>query len=424
MSPNGLFEVVVANGVGLADAVADDLAILTTEPSQRIRIGCGEGSVSTLVVAADGVTFNAPLTMSRLAVSNLDVSDAIVALSMISSTPTPKEMTLKNYNGALALSATQRCLINVASPSQARGAFQVVVSDRERLRVAANGFVGIGTQCPASALDVVGAVSVSGVSVVSSTRGVFASTLDVDGATSLGSGMLTLDPLARYVSVSSNVAVAVAGRLAVAGEATLSGGAAVSGGDFRANSLLVEEASGFVGVGTLAPRHELDVVGTVCASVGSLGPTFVVVPPLGYTDIAHGDYLVMDASTEPGNPGDVGSPFFGGGSLLGGDASGEDASWTSLRFVVRGVLMSPQLASNPFSRLAVHRYNADSGVYSAATSLVDLPNAGMANGYRFFVTPWVAYEPGDSHYALYHRALDEVAKFRVCSVHVQFSSAV
>ncbi len=84
--------------------------------------------------------------------------------------------------------------------------------------------------------------------------------------------------------------------------------------------------------------------------------------------------------------------------------------------------MSSESASNPFSRLAVHRYNADASIYSAATQLVDLPNAGMDQGYRFFVTPWVAYETGDSHYALYHRALDEISKLRICSVHVQFSA--
>ena len=420
----GFFEVVTANGIGLADAVIDDLAILTTNASQRILIGCGEGSVSSMVVAGNGVSFNAPLNMSRLSVSNLTVSDAVVANSIISAPITPAPLSVKNYNGPIAVSATQRVSISIANPSP-EGAFQVIITDRERMRVAANGFVGIGTSLPAATLDVGGSIAINGVPILNAQRDMSdIASLSVDGRISLSTGLLRTDPINRTLTIGSNVAASISGTLSVSGTTTLGSGLVISSGDLRVNdsTLYVDSSNSKVGIRTTAPRYELDVQGTIASSVGSIGPTFLIVSPLGFTDVGHSAYLTLDASIEPGNPaaGAPGTPFFGGLSLLGGDASGEGAVWSMCRFIFRGVLLANDMVGNPISRMAVHRYDMEFSHYVAATPLFDLENLGTSLGYRYFCTPWFAHLPMDAHYALFHLALDQVSAFRIGSVHVQF----
>ena len=423
---NGFFEIATVAGVGLADAAQDDLSIFTTSPDQRILLGCGEGTLSQLSIGVDGLVLNAPFDVASLSTSNLTVASSIRASSLTTSDPS---MTLQSYSGPMNIFSVGSTTLSVATP-KADGALHVRVADREAVTVKANGYVGIGTAAPASTLDVGGVVSVNGVQVIGMDRSLSASSATVAGSASFGGGALALDSLRKTLIVSSEVSTFVDGTLAVDGAAAFGAGASVSGGDLKVSlsngtSFMVQRSTGRVGVGSLAPRSTLDVPhGSVMSSVGTLGPTLTLVPPIGFSDVSSGAFFDLDGSIEPGNPGGAmlpHKPFFGSGSMLAADLSGEQASWARIRFVLRGVLMAPSaVPPNTYSTMNVFRWDAINAIRVLVTSF-RLVNAGQDKGYSFFLTPWVKFDSADLFYSLQHVAQDDVSKFRISSIHAQFA---
>ena len=416
-NPNGFFEIAYADGLGLADAKTGDLTVFTTDPSQRILFGCGEGTTSAMTVAPGGITLSSSLIMNRMAISNLSVLDAVVASKF---TTTATSMSIQSFNGPLSTSSIGRTLMNVTNPSSTTGAFEFAISGDEAMRISANGFVGIGTPYPASTLDVNGAISLNSIEFISKTRSMSnVASLDVEGGASFSHGSVVVDPLSKTLQVKAPFQTQLGASLSVAGPASMTNGLVVQGGDFRvSDSLRVDSSTGFTGIKNNNPRSALDVGGTVTSGVGSLGPTLLVISPLGFSDVPHRGYLMLDGTIEPGNPGSS-KTFFSSG-LLGADLSGENAHWSRVRFIIRGVLMAGDIIGNPTSTMAIHVWRY--GMYTAATAPFPLPNAGMDSGYRYYITPWVTYYDIDMHYALYHTANDEISSFRICSVHMQFGS--
>ena len=405
---NAYFELAFADGAGLADAKLNDLTLFTTDPVQRILLGCGEGSVSAMTIAGSGVVINSAFAVAALTLSNLTVTDTLLAPNLVSSSS--NALLVKNYQGPISLDAQSRVVLSVNSPNPTLGAFSVAVSGTERLKIAANGFVGIGGISPAGTLDVGGSIFVNGLPFADGNRSLACGSLNADGLSSIGGGTFVVDPQAHTASL--------VGGLSTSGSVTSGGSVSAAGFVSVGTSLAVNVSDlvvsqGQVGVGTLAPRSALDVNGSIMASSGTLGPIFTILPPLGYTDVASGSYLTL--SGEPGNPGS----YFGASPLC--DLSGESAAWTRVRFVVRGCLLNNNVATNPLSRMAVHRLTTTSLTYSSATAPFDLPNAGSSAGFRFFVTPWVTLDSHSASYSLYHTALDSVSVFRVGSLYAQFS---
>lgn len=412
LSPTGLFELCRVSGVGLVDAVADDLLIMTTDQTQTILIGCGKDAISSIRIAQDQVTFNTPLNLNTLTLCNLDVGSSL-STSVIKSM-SPSGMAIGSLAGALALTSSSG--IQVASG----GNVTFKIGAHERMRIGANGFVGVGTTIPACMLDVGGSIGINGVQIVSKDAAVGnVSSLSVVGRSALGGGLLTVDPATASVEVGSNVSTYLGGALRVGGTAHVLGSVQVAGTLVAGqNDLYIDAGTGNVGLGTALPREKLDVSGNVISDVGTLGPTFLVVPPTGYSDVAHLKQLILDASIEPGNPATGGALFYN--SLLGCDASSDAAAWKKARFVLRGCLLAGlPYEANPYSTLVVQRWSRDNGCYMLACQPFHVPYRGSDKGYQYVITPWFAFNSDDEHYALLHTALDQFSPFRVCGVHLQ-----
>ena len=140
-SVTGLFELCQASGTGLVDARLDDLLVMTTSQSQQILIGCGRDAISSMRVAADHITFNTPLSMTSLSLCNLDIGTSL-SVPAIQCTA-PSGLMVQSFAGPIAFSATSGVAF---TSSFGNMTFKVGVS--ERMRVGANGFVGIGTAVP------------------------------------------------------------------------------------------------------------------------------------------------------------------------------------------------------------------------------------------------------------------------------------
>lgn len=415
-SPNGYFEIATTEGSGLADAKMNDLVVFTSNPSQRILLGCGENTVSSVCIAPDGVKFNTAMNMTRLSVSNL-IADALDVKNV---TSLASSMNVQSFNGPMNFSANNRATFNIKNPSSATGAFQIFAGNNEAMRVAANGFVGIGTSYPTSALDVSGSLSINGVSVMSPNRSMTnVASLSVLGSTSLGSGDLTIDATAKSLILSPLYKSNFGGDLTVQGVVSLNSMVSVGGNIFSvANSnLVVRDQS--VGIMTYTPRSALDVTGSIMSSAGTLGPILNIIPPTEFSDVPHNSFFKLDGSIESGNP-CASNNYFDGISLLGADYSEDSASWNRIRFIFRGVLMG-NVALNPYSTMNVFKF--ESGTYKSVTSPnFKIANLGPDKGFRYFITPWVTYSPNTKHYALMHVANDATSSFRIGAVHVQFAS--
>jgi hypothetical protein len=183
-------------------------------------------------------------------------------------------------------------------------------------------------------------------------------------------------------------------------------------------SRLLINSSGAIGIGYVNPLEKLHVRGNIRSLCGTVGPIIQLIPPLSYVDVNHNAYIALDNNVEPGNPG-TSRNFISGLSMLGFDASGENADWSKARFIIRGVLMA---GSNvPYSDITLMRYKND--MYSNVETF-RVNNEGVDNGYMFIITPWFNFEFSDTHYALKHASEDSASKLRVGSVSIQFASTV
>lgn len=429
LSPTGFFEIATSGGIGLADANANDLVLFTSNPSQRILLGCGENTVSAVSIAPEGVQFNTALNMTRLSISNLTVSDTV---SVKNVTSVASSMNLQSFYGPLNLKGTGYLSVDTTNPSSASGAFQVMVSGSEKMRVAANGFVGINTPNPASTLDVAGDLAINGVKTLSAARDlVNVKSLSVNGDVTLGSGDFKLNSTSKSLTLDRLYDTNLSGPLTVGGRVSLNSLVTINSGVFAVNNsnLCVRADSTLnVGVKTYNPRASLDVVGSIMSSVGTLGPVINLLPPsIQCTDVpTQNGKLILDKSIENGNP-SVSTNFFDGAALLNPtfDFSGEEISWNRFRFIFRGCLLAESTVGS--CKMQIHRYN--SGSYTNATpgGSFTVPNNGQSKGYQYVVTPWVAFTQKDEHYAIVcdmPSVMTTYPKYRFGAVHMQFASSV
>lgn len=183
-----------------------------------------------------------------------------------------------------------------------------------------------------------------------------------------------------------------------------------------------------LGIGTSNPLFKLHILGDVFASsnirsaVGTLGPTFNLIPESAYADITVGNSLILDNTLEAGNPASTTSrPLFYGSNFLYQDSSGENMSWRYARLLFRGCPLT-QLPST--SVMTVQDFiSSRSPQYSNITIPFTLSNDGSDNGYVSYGTPWFSMTSSNPrHLALNMSSNSQNALFRIGQVHIQFKS--
>lgn len=218
---------------------------------------------------------------------------------------------------------------------------------------------------------------------------------------------------------------------------------------------LLEQNSGFLGLGTMDPQENLHVAGNtkvegssyvlqqlsvgtsnpsatlhivgdilatsnVKGSVGTLGPTFRLIPESAYADIAISNALILDQTLEAGNPGSATlRPLFYGNSFLYQDASGEGMQWNSARLLFRGCPLTPNASVSTF--IIQDYVQSRTPQYSNISSYFNLSNAGSSNGYVTYSTPWFSSMSSNARHiemALLSNTLN--VPFRVGQVLIQF----
>jgi len=188
------------------------------------------------------------------------------------------------------------------------------------------------------------------------------------------------------------------------------------------------EASGNVGIGTTSPTAKLHVNGDVLAnsnirsSVGTLGPSFTLVPENSYIDVAAGNQVMLNSLGEAGNPATGATrPLFYGSSFLYQDASGEDMKWNSARLIFRGCPLSATASTSVFT--VQDFVSSRSPQYSNLTSNFTLSNDGQGFGYVTYGTPWFGVSTsGARSLALNLVSNSTSSTFRVGQVQIQFKT--
>jgi hypothetical protein len=183
-----------------------------------------------------------------------------------------------------------------------------------------------------------------------------------------------------------------------------------------------------LGVGTSNPTSTLEVFGNLTtssnikSSVGTLGPCFSLIPESAYTDVDVGARLILDNSLEAGNPANnTTKPLFYGQSYLYQDTSGESMLWNSARLLFRGC---PLVTGASTSLLTVQDFVSNrSPQYSNISSSFTLSNEGSSFGYVSYSTPWFKMESSNArHIALLHTSNTQSGALRVGQVHIQFKT--
>jgi hypothetical protein len=220
---------------------------------------------------------------------------------------------------------------------------------------------------------------------------------------------------------------------------------------------IIENNSGFVGLGIMDPQENLhvmsnvkvdgnqyimtklgvamsnpsaiiDVYGDIQASsnikssVGTLGPSFSLIPESAFADINIGGRLVLDNTLEAGNPGNVISkPLFYGNSYLYQDASGENMLWNFARLLFRGCCLA---STSNVSTFNIQNFvNSRIPQYSNITSAFNLSNNGSQFGYVTYATPWFQMTESNSrHIALFYSSNATNSNFRIGQVLIQFKT--
>lgn len=181
-----------------------------------------------------------------------------------------------------------------------------------------------------------------------------------------------------------------------------------------------------IGIGTSNPLFKLHVLGDVYSTsnvrtaVGTLGPCFNLIPENAYSDISVGSSLILDNTLEAGNPSSTKALFYGS-SFLYQDASGENMMWKYARLLFRGCSLTP----NPSTTIMTVQdfISSRTPQYSNIIPTFTLSNDGSDYGYVSYSTPWFSMTSSNArHIALNVSSNSQNAVFRVGQVHIQFKS--
>lgn len=301
--------------------------------------------------------------------------------------------------------------------------FGNIQNTKEWARFDSNGNFGLGTSSPVVKLNVMGQVNITHTSndspslTLSNDTNAF---LHIKGSNTTlligvtGSNTFHSTDASRGDVVIKNEQVLPSGKL------FLQVGNGVSAIAINSNNN--------VGIGTANPIAKLHINGDVLAnsnirsSVGTLGPSFTLVPENAYIDVSVGNQVILNSLGEAGNPAtDPSKPLFYGSSFLYQDASGEDMKWNSARLLFRGCPLSVSASTSVFN---VQDYNnSRNPQFSNLTSNFTLSNDGQSYGYVTYGTPWF----GVSTTAARSLALNFVSNstsstFRVGQVQIQFKT--
>jgi hypothetical protein len=186
--------------------------------------------------------------------------------------------------------------------------------------------------------------------------------------------------------------------------------------------------NGNVGIGGINGSAKLHINGDVLAnsnirsSVGTLGPSFTLVPENSYIDISPGSQALLNSLGEAGNPATgTTRPLFYGSSFLYQDASGEDMKWNFARLIFRGCPMNTSAST---SVMTVQDFiNSRTPQYSNLTTNFTLSNDGQNNGYVTYGTPWFGVSSSSGRSLALNLVSNSLnSSFRIGQVQIQFKT--
>ena len=227
----------------------------------------------------------------------------------------------------------------------------------ERMRIANNGLVGIGTSSPVEELHVSGKIYSTNQILVDSNDSSNAPAFSFMGDSNTGICHPSNDTLGF-----------------------------VTGGVDRVRI----DSQGFMGIGVSSPTVALDVNGTakfasnvITQSTGTLGTQYIL--NTGFFDMV--DTSNTFTFVDPGNPGINGANFHQG-FLNGSNSSGETLVWTRARLMIRGCsLGTSSNATNVSLNICCYNSNTNSNVVLSTMSCVDY---GTNFGYTTNISPFFA----------------------------------
>lgn len=184
------------------------------------------------------------------------------------------------------------------------------------------------------------------------------------------------------------------------------------------------DSTGKVGIGMQATGDSLEVSGNIRSSSGTIGPMFMLLPPITYTDVPVDSMLVLDNTVEAGNEVSHSTwrPLFNSSSFIYNNTSGETIQWNYARLILRG--MSMTLSNDDITNISVQEYYYDRvPQYSNVTGVFSVSNMSYKNGYKTIVTPWFTNTVNDArHLAVYVHSTTYNSIFRFGSVYIQFKA--